>query len=415
MSREPDRGRSPELIWLAASVAVFFVATTMSQPFVPLYAEALGAGKATVGLIVASFALLPFIFAVSAGSLTDRLGARRMVILGSLGSAATSLLAAVPTLPTLILAQIGAGLAQLLVLIAAQTLSGSLPGSGERNYGWFTTAASGGQLVGPLVGGPLADSVRSAGGSEALGYSILFVTTAACLVATAVIARKLPGASVGRARTAPTGGARKQSARALLKSPIMQAAIIVSFSVLFTMGARQAFFPLYLSGIGLSVSSIGILLSLRAVVSMLVRPFMGALTRAFTRYWVMWGAVLSSAFGIGLIPFLHTFWSQAALTILTGVGLGLAQPLSMIAVSEMSRDEERGLALGVRLTGNRLAQLSNPLLFGIVAESAGLAAAFVSAGFLLAAAALLVLRWRGPLLAQEDLARAGRSPSRASA
>jgi len=99
------------------------------------------------------------------------------------------------------------------------------------------------------------------------------------------------------------------------------------------------------------------------------------------------------AAGIGSTPFCEGHFLLLINSVFVGIGLGLALPLSMATVSEGVKPEDRGVAMGIRLTGNRLAQLINPLFFGIIAQVYSLGAAFISGGFLLFAAVLPILIW----------------------
>ena len=66
----------------------------------------------------------------------------------------------------------------------------------------------------------------------------------------------------------------------------------------------------------------------------------------------------------------------------------------MLIVADNSGSQERGLAMGLRLMGNRLAQLVNPLLFGVITSLSGLGAAFVTGGSILLGSALALNHWR---------------------
>lgn len=57
-----------------------------------------------------------------------------------------------------------------------------------------------------------------------------------------------------------------------------------------------------------------------------------------------------------------------------------------------TKPSERGVAMGMRITSNRLAQVTQPLLFGGVASSASVVAAYPTAGVLLAG--LTIWTWR---------------------
>src|SRR5262249_11876362 len=76
-----------------------------SRVALTLYALARGAGPARVGLLMALSALLPAVLAIPAGRLTDRIGVRGPMLVGSFGIALGAGIAfAVPGLTTLFIA-----------------------------------------------------------------------------------------------------------------------------------------------------------------------------------------------------------------------------------------------------------------------------------------------------------------------
>ena len=58
-------------------------------PLLPFYATELGASPFEVGLIIASYSAMQFLFAPVWGSLSDRYGRRPLLLVGLLGSAAS--------------------------------------------------------------------------------------------------------------------------------------------------------------------------------------------------------------------------------------------------------------------------------------------------------------------------------------
>jgi MFS family permease len=73
------------------------------------------------------------------------------------------------------------------------------------------------------------------------------------------------------------------------------------------------------------------------------------------------------------------------LVLLLGLGLGVGQPLTMSWLAELAPAGQRGRALSLRLTGNRLGQVLIPSTVGLLAAGVG------SAGVLWATAAALAL------------------------
>jgi len=378
---------------MASATGLSFLVTTFSRPLVPLLAQELGAGAARVGAVVAAYAVIPLVLAVPAGALVDRLGSRRLFVAGACGIVlGLGAIGLKPSIPVLFGAQALAGLSELLVIVAGQTYATSLSTGREReqHLGWYTTMVSAGQLVGPLLGGVLADAV---------GYARSFLTASVLgllpvLVGTRV--RDLPWAS----RQEPEKGAtsltmEREALGRILRTGGVQLAVVTSFATLFTMGVRQGFYPIYVEGLGYSAGFVGAMLSLRALASMSVRPFMPRIVRLMRgRFPTVFASMLVSALAILITPWTRDPVSLAVASVAAGIGLGLVQPLSMLAVAETVPQSERGLALGVRLTGNRLAQGTSPVLYGLVAEVAGIEAAFVAGGLLLLAATGSLLLWR---------------------
>jgi MFS family permease len=90
------------------------------------------------------------------------------------------------------------------------------------------------------------------------------------------------------------------------------------------------------------------------------------------------------------LPFLHEPLILVFLMLVLGVGLGLGQPMTIAWVANRASRDQRGTALAVRLTGNRLAQLVVPSLMGALAGATTVAAIFwVLAGGLLAGAGMV--------------------------
>src|SRR5690606_34974148 len=123
--------------------------------------------------------------AVPVGSLTDRWGARRVAGLGALCFfTGPALVVAFPGMGTLVVAQALMGIGQLGMMLAARTFVGLLAPSDrlEAYYGWYTTALSGGQLVGPLLAGALVDVA---------GFHWAFAVTAGVALLPAIFSPRL--------------------------------------------------------------------------------------------------------------------------------------------------------------------------------------------------------------------------------
>jgi len=374
-----------------------FAATSMIVPLVPLFSVSLGASKMLVGFLVAMSNVLPLMFAMSIGKLVDRWGSRGLITAGSLGlSLAPILVVLSPGLGTLAITQVLVGLCHLTLVVAAQSLVASLGGGKlrERNFGWYTTFISAGQLVGPLLAGVLVDS---------FGYQAAFSVAGALPLASVAVSHLLPRTRPVLVSRIERSGSRPQS-RALFGNPGMRMALASSCGILFATSAYQAFVPVYLDMLAFSATSIGVVLSLRAFAAMSVRPlmpfivvFLGGRSRALLV------TLLLVSLGFGATGFAQSWTALIITSTLIGFGWGISQPLSVVSVVEHVKEHERGFALGLRLTGNRASQILSPLLLGLVAQRVGFGAMFFTGSIALVAFSLLIVRLKPSFDTAEQL------------
>ena len=135
---------------------------------------------------------------------------------------------------------------------------------------------------------------------------------------------------------------------------------------------------------------IGVLVSLRAGVSMLVRPFMARIIAAAGgREPTVLLSLGALAVGIGLLGISEQIFWLGLLAVIVGIGSGLTQPLSMVILAESVDREKRSGALGMRLMANRAIHFLAPLLFGLVLEFGSFGLAFGTSGLMIAAALVL--------------------------
>jgi MFS family permease len=139
-------------------------------------------------------------------------------------------------------------------------------------------------------------------------------------------------------------------------------------------------------------AQIGLIFSLMGIGSMLVRPFLGVLAGHFGRPSVLLGAVLLGAAVIAVIPSLRDFWPLAAIAVAGGLAWGVTQPLTISLMAGSVALRERGLALSLRITSNRLGEVVSPLLFGVLVTWTSIGGAFVLAAAALALGVVVIGR-----------------------
>jgi MFS family permease len=368
-------------LWTVLALAfVHQVAQYASRPLISLLASDLGASSVQIGLIAGAFSTVQLVLALAAGQLADRAGSRTAALWGSL-----ALVVGLGFLPfagnwTLVLVlQVFAGLAHLYVQVGYQSLVTGMASGAQRenNVGLLTFIVSAGQSVGPIVGGWI---------DGAAGHRTSLTVSAALAVLGLALALVLPrnaGAGSGRGSKPVAAG----SIWELLRTPTVSSAIYVGVAVLFATDVLTTYFPLYGQEIGLTPVAIGLALSVRSAASMVVRPIMGYIIRLVGRVAVVVSSLSLGGISIALYGLSTQVPVVMVVSAVAGLALGLAQPLTMVMVTDAAREEQRGQALALRLMGNRFGQAVSPILFGILATGLGLAPVFWISGGVLALSA----------------------------
>jgi MFS family permease len=122
-----------------------------------------------------------------------------------------------------------------------------------------------------------------------------------------------------------------------------------------------------------------------------VRLVMPELARRFTETGVLTGSLFIAAATYAVFPVLSGIPMLVATAFLLGLGLGSAQPLTIMMTYHHAPAGRSGEALGMRLTVNKITQIAIPVVFGGIGAVFGLAPVFwANAAFLLAGGILSV-------------------------
>lgn len=380
-------GAIRNLVMVCIGLTSVFVAQTMLLLAVPLRAMELGASPSLIGVILSAPYLLPLVFAIPLGGIVTRMGAQRVFFVGAIGMMLGPWLSlGAPTFTGLIATQVVIGLAHVVMVIAAQSVVAGL-GRGralERYFGWYTMCLSGGQLVGPLLAGRMIDAL-----TMDWVFAVIGTIPAIGLISSCYFTGN---ARCGHSTPNSLLGYRAQAL--LLKTNVgVQMSIAVTVAALFALGAHAAFLPVYLETLTFSATLIGVLISLRALAAMLIRPFMSQVIQGLGgRSKTLIASVGAVAMGMMWTGLTSNVVVLAMLALLVGLGTGISQPLSMVILAEHVHPEQRSSALGMRLMGNRGAQVLAPLLLGLLAEAVGFTLTFLIAGIGLFMVLLVVLK-----------------------
>lgn len=371
---EPAVNRRPAMAILFLTVVIDLIGFGIVLPLLPSYAAGFHAGDAAIGLLVASFSFMQFIFAPRWGRLSDRIGRRPVLLLGLCGSAASYLLFALAgNYWVLLLSRLLAGGMGATVNVAQAYLADITPPDRRSHAMGLIGAAFGlGFVLGPAIAGLTVHFGQSVPGFVAAGIS------AGALLLAFI---RLPETRVHQ----PSGVARG----ALHWRPLAPSYGVLFFAVL-AFAVISVALPLYTTrDLGYSEAQTAHLFVLMGLASAVVQGWLvGKLSRRFPeRSLIRVGTTLLAA-GLAGIPISHfaavpAFWHVPLLLVsivVLAVGVGLNGPSVTGYLSRMVGRDEQGRALGTLQSVNSMARILGPPGAGLVMAGAGTAVAFFAAG-----------------------------------
>jgi MFS family permease len=113
----PEFMKKSPLLVIFLTVFIDLIGFGIVLPLLPIYSDQFGAGGLLIGIIMASFSAMQFVFAPAWGHLSDRIGRRPVLLVSTAGAVASYALFAV-----------GSGLTQAKAALAVILLSRVLAG-----------------------------------------------------------------------------------------------------------------------------------------------------------------------------------------------------------------------------------------------------------------------------------------------
>jgi MFS family permease len=369
------------------------------RPMVSYRALDQGASASDLGVIAAAFGVLSLVAAIPIGRMVDRIGAGRMTICGVTGVTVGIAIAVLPaSVPSLVVAGGVLGLGHVMTMAGHQTLVAARWPASRREavYNGYSSFVSVGQAIGPPAGLAAASHLMLSS-SQVKGIDPL----AGLVVAGGIALLALPAALAMRERgRRPASGAAPAGRSAVTgdtagadsrRWPVMatSAMVVAALDVLL------AFLPAWAESNGIAPVVVGWLLASRAAFTLLIRTVAGPLVRWMGRARVLTGSICCACLGFAALPFVGAHVAFATMLLL-GVGLGLAQPITLVMLMDRTDPGVQGAAVGMRLAANRLGQVLLPLTMSGIAALSGVDFVWWSTALVLSACVVLVPGTRSP-------------------
>ncbi len=391
--RPTARASSP-VVWTAAVTFLVMMGLGLLPPALPRIAAHYDVSTAEVALLLTAFALGRLVFSLPGGMIADRLGFKRVAVVGCAVTAAGALYAVtLPSFWALVAAQVVQGLGSALYTTAA--LAAILADAPEHRIGRVTALYQGVILAGmtsaPAIGGlavrflglPGPFLVYGIAAGVGLAISVWRVPSVDAATAARADGSSEPGGEVDRRRLLAE----------LLRHRAVPLVLALSFGVFWVVsGVRNTLIPVFAETVlGLGPVASGWLLTAAGFGSLAVLRHAGrAIDRG--RRPVLVAGTLAMAVSVAALALAVDPWVLAGVTLLLGVTRGYAGVVPVTVIVDVADRRVQGTAIGLQRTATGLGLTVGPYTAGLLVDGVGYAATFVGVGAVLAGLALLGLR-----------------------
>ncbi|MCR8656535.1 MFS transporter [Paenibacillus endoradicis] len=368
------------MILLMLNIFLSMAAFGLVVPVMPSFIAMLGLDGTTVGLLTAAFAVTQLIFSPFAGKLSDLLGRKKLIVVGLLILAASEAIFGLSnSVVWLYVSRLLGGIGVAMVMPAVMAFTSDITTEDERakGMGLVSAAMSTGFIIGPGIGGFLAE----------YGTRVPFYT-AAIAVAFAAILTLLVLPEPQRIKSTPASEPKttKQSiAQQFISS--MKAPYFLALIVLLVLGFALSNFETVF-GLFLDVKhnsgpkDIALIMTVGAIAGVIIQiGLLDLLVKKVGEMKVIYLSLVVAGVGILGILFVKSFWLLLVVTIIIFAACDLLRPAAGTFLSKLA-GEDQGYVAGLNSAYTSLGTILGSSLAGMLYD-VNLVLPYIVAGFTL--------------------------------
>jgi len=359
-----------------ASLSVIFITVFIDLlgfgiliPILPTFASKdLAVSDFGIGLIIAVFSFVQFLFNPILGKISDKVGRKPIIVLSLLITSSSYILFSFSnTFILLLISRMLAGLGGSNIGVA-QAYIADVTTKEERSKGMGLIGAAFGLgfVFGPLIGGLI-----SGFGYEYAGYGSAAFSFIAFLFAIFF----LPESNTIRQKDSKISFKLFDISeiRSTFKIPQVGLLIMIFFIIIFSIANIYGTFAILGYKVyGFSDRENGYLFGVMGIVGTIIQGgLIKKLTKRFSDISLVRVGTIFMMLGLGFLPYGDSFLSAVLIVIVLSVGTGLLQPMILSMISKYSPDNKQGAILGITQSFSALGRVLGPLWGGFAFDYIG--------------------------------------------
>jgi multidrug resistance protein len=338
-------------------------------PILPSFAiKELGVDETAVGIAIAIYSLVQFMFNPVLGKLSDKHGRKPVIVVCLFINAIGYVIFAFTTsYLILIISRIVAGVGGSSIAVAQAYIADvTTKETRSKGMGLIGSAFGLGFVFGPLIGGFLSKLGYMETGLGAAAFSFI------AFIVTMIL---LPESNVERTEIIDTK--RKifntDAIIKAFKNPSL--AILITLFFILTFSFANIYGTFALLGIqvyGFTDLQNGYMFGIVGLSSAMVQGgLIGPITKLLGKKRILFVGSFLIMITLAIIPYAGNFLWLAVDSIFLSLGTGMLQPTLLSLISEVTSDAEQGITLGVNQSLSALARMFGPLWGGFTFEYFG--------------------------------------------
>ena len=346
---------------LLGNLFIAFLGIGLIIPVLPTIMNEMNISGEVVGYLTASFALTQLIISLFAGKWVDKFGRKIMIVLGLFIFGFSEFLFGLgKTVEVLFISRILGGVSAAFIMPAVTAFIADITTMETRPkaLGYMSAAISTGFIIGPGIGGFLADF-----GTRVPFYSAGVLGTLAAILS--IIFLKEPERQSMEDMEAPDLG-NKTGFRKIFVPMFFIAFMIILISS-FGLAAFESFFSLYVDHkFAFTEKDIAIAITGGAIIGAIAQVLLfDRMTQKMGEINVIRISLLISAVLVFLMTVANSYWAIMAVTFTVFVGFDLIRPAATSYLSKIAGNEQ-GFVGGMNSMFTSIANVIGPILGGIL-------------------------------------------------
>lgn len=374
-----NRKLDPILV-IVLTVFIDIIGYGIIIPLLAVYAQTFQAGPLSIGVLIASFALMQFFFSPILGKASDKFGRKPILLLSLFISfIGFTIFSFSDSFLLLLLSRIIAGIATERAI--AQAYIADITDNQTRNkqLGKIGAAIGAGFIIGPALGGSL-----SIFGLTAPGYLSMVLTAINILFVLVFVPEPKQNKKSLTQETA-SKLSYTQGVVDVIKKPLIRSTLVIFFIITVAFSAIPVIVPLLsFDFFNFSAFDLSLVFIFIGLVQIIIQGFsIDKLTKKLGEEKLIIIGPLIMAVGVLFMPLIKNLMFFYITNALIAAGFGIMNTTIPSIISKKAKFDQQGTYLGVTSSVASIANIPGPLLGGLLVDLGGIITPFLISSVLL--------------------------------